>query len=322
MLIEESNRSSFAQKLVALLPINLALYSLIGGDVVTAIALVVIAIGSWNRSRSALSYLAYLFTGCAIGLIFIGVRFDTPERPTNTFIVVWVGCCGLSLLSWGVIYLQKRKQARSAYPGKPGIRLSRSAECLILAMLVVLPALWGYCSQKQAALDKALVSQGYLQYVTTKALLDRGADVDVQDGWGRTPLALAAADGKRYVVELLLARGAHVDARDNEGRTPLMVSSGDIATLLIEHGANVNAHDKEGHTPLISITTNYSSTHFWGKANPIDENALISVIRLLAKHGADVNARDNFGGTALGIAMTRSEGDAVIAALRELSAER
>lgn len=43
-----------------------------------------------------------------------------------------------------------------------------------------------------------------------------------QDEEQRTPLMLAARDGKLKIVKLLISRGADVNARDNRGFVPLI----------------------------------------------------------------------------------------------------
>lgn len=74
-------------------------------------------------------------------------------------------------------------------------------------------------------------------------LLSRGAEPDIRDSRGDTPLMT----GARYapIVEALLAKGADVNARDDDGSTPLMsaVSSVESLRVLISHGADVNARD-------------------------------------------------------------------------------
>lgn len=54
-----------------------------------------------------------------------------------------------------------------------------------------------------------------------KALVAAGADVNVAQRHGWTPLHGAAHSGDRELVELLLARGADPDAKHQEGKTAL-----------------------------------------------------------------------------------------------------
>ena len=67
-------------------------------------------------------------------------------------------------------------------------------------------------------------------------------------------LLLASKEGNLEAVQSLIEQGADVNVKDKEGATPLMRSvSRDynaIVTLLIEKGADVNAKNDWDYTPL------------------------------------------------------------------------
>ena len=90
--------------------------------------------------------------------------------------------------------------------------------------------------------------------------LAEGADVNVRDEDGCTPLLWAVLSGDLSSVEMFIANGAEVNSRNNDGETPLhwAATTGNlpIAKLLISKGADVNARDEFGITPLRSSLLN------------------------------------------------------------------
>lgn len=83
-------------------------------------------------------------------------------------------------------------------------------------------------------------------------LVRAGAEVDAVDGLGRTPLHLAAADGRVERVHELLRLGASVFKSDAAGRTALHLaaqgSSIEVVDALLAAGAPRSARDHEGRT--------------------------------------------------------------------------
>ena len=81
-------------------------------------------------------------------------------------------------------------------------------------------------------------------------LIEKGADVNVSDHLGNTPLHL----GIKYpaIMELLLQNDAKVNAKNAFGNTPLHLSIRykTVVELLIENGADVNAKNVFNKTPL------------------------------------------------------------------------
>ena len=72
---------------------------------------------------------------------------------------------------------------------------------------------------------------------------------------GDTLLAKACADSSMLTTTWLVEKGADVDLPNKRGETPLMVACrsrrGDVATHLVEHGgADIMAKDDEGRTAL------------------------------------------------------------------------
>ncbi|MCI0663325.1 MAG: ankyrin repeat domain-containing protein, partial [Acidobacteria bacterium] len=105
-------------------------------------------------------------------------------------------------------------------------------------------------------------------------------------------------------VRILLENGANPDVRDSEGRTPLMLSSlekridpatVETAEALLTAGGDINARDNKGRTPLM-----YAVKY---KRNDL--------IRFLMRKGADVKATDNYGMSAQKIAEQAGNNDIV-----------
>jgi hypothetical protein len=87
-----------------------------------------------------------------------------------------------------------------------------------------------------------------------KKLLEEGADPNIRDGDGNTPLHFAASKGCAEVARLLLEHGADPNAQDKNGETPLHVAAFnghvDVVRLLLEHRADPTVKNKDGDTPL------------------------------------------------------------------------
>ena len=52
------------------------------------------------------------------------------------------------------------------------------------------------------------------------------------------------------MVQFLLDNGADVNLRNNEGETPIFYANKEISELLLEHKADINVTDDKGGTPL------------------------------------------------------------------------
>ena len=73
-------------------------------------------------------------------------------------------------------------------------------------------------------------------------LMDKKADVNLQDYEGLTPLFLSTVTGQIDVARILLENGAQPDLADDQFTTPLMIAAqqgdAEIVKLLLEKGAN------------------------------------------------------------------------------------
>jgi len=91
-------------------------------------------------------------------------------------------------------------------------------------------------------------------------LIKNGANINVQNIAGCTPLMFAAAIGNNMITKMLIENGANIHLVDEDGKTALFyaITFGEdnnlkTAEILIENGANINVQDNNGDTPLLCI---------------------------------------------------------------------
>jgi uncharacterized protein len=112
------------------------------------------------------------------------------------------------------------------------------------------------------------------------AAVRAGANVNVAQGDGSTPLHWAVYKVDAELTRELLKHGANPDARSSLGATPLAeaakLANPELVQLLIKSHANVNEANEDGQTPLMLAARTGS----------------IPVADLLVRAGANVNARE------------------------------
>lgn len=167
-------------------------------------------------------------------------------------------------------------------------------------------------------------------------LLDDGADVN--QTLQRTPLHVASANGNLEILELLIERGADVNLQDIHGRTPLFVAIVEhqpgAAMRLAEEETDVSVRTKDGSTLLMAAVRARNGEFVrWALEQGIDVNAArpekkhatalmmaarlgdAEIVRQLLEAGADPGLANHEGKTALDLA----RGGEVKAALRSHS---
>jgi len=114
------------------------------------------------------------------------------------------------------------------------------------------------------------------------------------DSGGLTPLLYAARENCMVCVEVLLDHGADVDLPDPDGVSPLHVAimnaNWDLAKQLILAGADVNQWDIYGEAPLFTSVGLYTRID-GGRASidPLNETDGMTIVRMLLDRGADPN---------------------------------
>ena len=143
-------------------------------------------------------------------------------------------------------------------------------------------------------------------------LLDHGADPNVADTIGRTPLHAAVETGKADLVQALLARDADPNARLIEapfvfkgdfvsygryvGATPLWLAAAarvpnvDILRALATAGGDPGAAADDGTTPLMAAVGMVQN-----EARQADEREALELVRYLVDLDIDVNAVNRRG---------------------------
>jgi ankyrin repeat protein len=173
--------------------------------------------------------------------------------------------------------------------------------------------------------------EGNLQKV--KELIANGANINVRDESGFTPLLMAATRGHKDTTKFLIAKGANLNARSDLGFTLLMFVSEkgwkDIAELLISKGTDVNAKTKNEFTALMAASGNGQKEMaefliFMGaKINVMADTGFTplkyavyyghkEVAELLISNGAIINSKDLNYPDVLMIALRRGHKDVAI----------
>jgi uncharacterized protein len=150
-----------------------------------------------------------------------------------------------------------------------------------------------------------------------RAALD--AEQTTRQRAGRDLLA-AAADGDASAVALALRSGAELDVRDDRGRTPLLIAAAAdhlaVARLLVYLGADPDALDGRHDTPwlvtgvtgsvamaevLLPAEPDLTIRNRFGGVSiiPASERGHVDYVRRVVKTGIDVNHVNDLGWTAL-----------------------
>jgi ankyrin repeat protein len=153
--------------------------------------------------------------------------------------------------------------------------------------------LLGAGADPDAVDDRSRAALHFLAAQTTatdiaKALLARGADVEIRLSDGSTPLQITRSP---EMAEVLLAAGAKINAQNDLGSTALYRlvwdNKHDVALLLLDNGADPRIARHDGLTPLHAATARDAA----------------EVAGALIERGADVNSISPYGIAPLHLAV-------------------
>ena len=134
--------------------------------------------------------------------------------------------------------------------------------------------------------------------------LEKGADINLEDGYGYTPLMKAIdyynVGLAKNIIDLKPDLNAVCSATGDTPLTYLVNANkygggADLCYYMIKNGADINKKNKEGNTPLMIAAASYN----------------YGIVGVLANMGADYNIKNKEGKTAIDIASARDDKSAL-----------
>ena len=143
---------------------------------------------------------------------------------------------------------------------------------------------------------------GHHEFV--RVLADNGANLDLADKDGQTPVLMAASNGHHEIVRVLAENDANLDLAKEDGCTPVIAAAqyGHLEAVRTLHQYKVRLHDALSSNGMTSLHAAAYQGH-------------LDVARYLARHGADIARLAGNGESALD--MARGNGHTSIVSLLE-----
>lgn len=176
---------------------------------------------------------------------------------------------------------------------------------------------------------------------TVTLLCSSMKDINAQNGCGETALHLAVERKNILAIRYLLSIGANINLKDNRGRTPLHYAlirvscTEQLVKELESHGTDINIQAKDGRTPIsAAIRAGYDSIAIYlldkgADTTVIDENsssllhyaAASGNLDIINRIGGDVNMKNKWGDTPLIYAVRLSRSALVVERLLDRGAD-
>lgn len=135
-------------------------------------------------------------------------------------------------------------------------------------------------SEGNTPLNKALSRSYGLNYQSIKWLIEHGADVNIANATGKTPLMRSIPISYNYIYSNLSFGMSHELSQ--------------ITKLLLDNGAKTTVKDVQGNAPIAYITMGNNLNQIRAA-----HSAFVLMLNSLLEQGADINAVNNMGNTVL-----------------------
>lgn len=133
-----------------------------------------------------------------------------------------------------------------------------------------------------------------------KKVVDKATDINALDGRGS---ALIHEVWKPSFARILISTGANIEIRNREGRTPIQLmahnTNEDMVQLYVDAGADIHVCDNDGNTPLIIAV----------KRGSVFGPGHYKAASILFRAGADPTAANSVGETAISLAKASGHED-------------